>query len=247
VEFSQEVSSEDIRQVLGKFDLERSSIQESDNNQFVIRLPILDDQDSSQVIDALRVQLGSMEVLSNESVGSVVSSELRSKAIIALVIAAVLMLIYITVRFELSFALVAIITQIHDVLITVSIFSLLQLEINMEFIIAILTILAYSINNTIVIFDRIRENISFKEKLTLSELVNKSIKQSLLRSINTSATSIAVLFSLVFFGGETIRLLAIAMIIGFMAGTFSSIFIAGPLWIELKQRWFINDKKRIKS
>ena len=247
VKFSQEVSSEDIREVLSEHNLGRSTIQASENNQFIIRTPILTEQENTQVVNALREKLGDMQILSNESVGSVVSAELQEKAIIALLIATVLMVVYITIRFELSFALSAITALFHDILITLSIFSIFQIEINISFVAAILTIIGYSINDTIVIFDRIRENLEFKQKETLSDLVNKSIHQSLVRSIFTSLTSVAVLLALLIFGGDTTRVFALAMIIGFVSGTYSSIYIASPLWLELKKRWFINDRKKGKK
>lgn len=247
VKFSQEVSSEEVRQVLTEHNLERSTIQGSDNNQFIIRTSVLTEQESSQVINTLRESLGDMVVLSNEGVGTVVSKELKDRAIIALILATVLMVLYITIRFELSFALSAIVALIHDILITLSIFSIMQMEINISFIAAMLTIIGYSINDTIVIFDRIRENQDFRQKETLAELVNKSIQQSLKRSIYTSVTSVAVLLSLLIFGGDTTRVFALAMIIGFTAGTYSSIFIASPVWLELKTRWFINDRGKRKK
>ena len=247
VKFSQEVASEDIREVLSEYNLGRSTIQASENNHFIIRTPILTEQESTQALNALRENLGDMEILSSESVGSVVSAELQEKAIIALLIATILMVVYITIRFELSFALSAIAALFHDILIALSIFSIFQIEINISFVAAILTIIGYSINDTIVIFDRIRENLEFRQKETLSDLVNKSIHQSLVRSIFTSLTSVAVLLALLIFGGDTTRVFALAMIIGFVSGTYSSICIASPLWLELKKRWFINDRKKGKK
>ncbi len=247
VQFSQDVSSEDIREILNEHNLERSTIQASENNQFIIRTPLLTEQESSQVLDTLRENFGDMDILSNEAVGSVVSSELKEKAIIALIIATVLMAIYITVRFQLSYALSAIAALIHDVLVTLSIFSIMQIEINISFVAAILTIIGYSINDTIVIFDRIRENLDLNQKETLAQLVNKSIHQSLTRSIATSVTSIAVLIALLVFGGETTRVFALAMVIGFTSGTYSSLCVASPVWLELKTRWFINDRRKKKK
>ncbi|KUO50633.1 MAG: preprotein translocase subunit SecF [Desulfitibacter sp. BRH_c19] len=247
VQFSQDVSSEDIREVLSEYNLEGSTIQASDNNQFIIRTTVLTEEESSQVLDSFQENFGAMEVLSNEGVGTVVSNELRDKAIIALIVATILMAIYITIRFELSFALSAIIALIHDVLVTLSIFSILQIEINISFVAAILTIIGYSINDTIVIFDRIRENLDFRQKETLLELVNRSIHQSLRRSIYTSATSIGVLLALLIFGGDTTRVFALAMVIGFTSGTYSSLCIASPVWLELKTRWFVNDKRKKKK
>ncbi|MEW6621739.1 MAG: protein translocase subunit SecF [Bacillota bacterium] len=236
--FSQEVGSEDIRQVLADYNLENSIIQDAGNNQFIIRTPIITEAESTNIIDALKDKHGDIVVLSNESVGSVVSSELKDKSLIALAIATLLMVVYITVRFELIFALSAVIALIHDVLITLSVFSLFQIEVNISFVAALLTIIGYSINDTIVIFDKIRENLLYRKKESFVEIVNKGISQSLVRSINTSLTSIVVLLALLFFGGETTKVFALAMTIGFVSGTYSSIFIASPLWLELRDRGF---------
>jgi preprotein translocase subunit SecF len=158
-------------------------------------------------------------------------------------IASILIVIYITVRFQFSFAIAAIIALIHDVLVTLSFFSFTQVELNTSFVAAMLTIIGYSINDTIVVFDRIRENIGFRKKEPLFETVNKSIRQTLTRSINTSLTSIMALIALLLFGGETIKVFALAMLIGFISGTYSSIFIASPLWFEFKNR--LSKPKRV--
>lgn len=242
--FSEEVTSENLREILGEFGLENSYIQETDNNQFIVRTSILSEAESSSVLDALEKQLGEMEILSNEGVGSVISSELKSKAFIALLIATILIVVYITFRFEFSFAIAAIIALLHDILITVGVFSLFQLEVNISFVAAVLTILGYSINDTIVISDRIRENRIIIRKTPLEEIVNRSINQSLLRSINTSLTSIFALLALLIFGGETTKVFALALTIGFVSGTYSSIFIASPIWLELKKLGLGNKSKR---
>ena len=241
LQFSEPVSSESIRQVLAEHQLEGSYIQATENNQFIIRTLTLSEGDSEQLIRDFNTRFGSIEVLSNEVVSSVISSELKEKAFIAVIVASILMLIYIAFRFELSFAVAAIIALLYDMLITLSFFSLLQIEINSSFIAALLTIIGYSINDTIVIFDRIRENLLFKQKETLNNLVNRSINQSIIRSINTSITSIVVLLALLLLGGETTKVFALAMIIGFSSGTYSSIFIASPAWLEIKKRGFGKD------
>ena len=143
---------------------------------------------------------------------------------------------YITWRFEWRFALTGIVALFHDVLVTLAVFSIFQLEVESYFVAAILTIFGYSINNTIVIFDRIRENVVRVKKDALAGVVNQSIKQSLTRTINTSVTTLILLFALVLFGGQTTRIFVLAMIIGIVAGTYSSIFVAPSLWHDLRMK-----------
>ncbi len=244
IQAPENITSEEIRGVLSEYNLERSIIQETEENQFIIRTPVLTNEENTQMLNALHEKIGPIEILSNESVGEVVSAELKNKALIATAIAMVLIIVYITIRFEISFAISAIIALMLDVLVTLSIFSIFQFEIDAYFIAAILTIIGYSINNTIVVFDRIRENMSFKEKIPLSELVNKSTSQSLTRTINTSITTIAVLVALFVFGGETTRIFSGAMIIGLTSGAYTTIFITGSMWIELKNRGFGGNSRK---
>jgi len=182
----------------------------------------------------LEKEIGKLEILRSEKVGPTIGKELRRAGILALLIAIILMVIYITFRFEFKFALAAIGALIHDILVTLSIFSIFQLEINSSFIAAILTIFGYSINDTIVIFDRIRENLKKAKKEELIPLVNKSIKETLARSINTVVTTLFVLLALYFFGGETTKIFVLAMLIGITSGAYSSIFTASPLWVEFR-------------
>ena len=251
VQFNQGIYTEDIRDVLSEYNIAASStiqtVQAGDNNQFIIRIPELSEQDTTQIINSLRYNLGGMELLTRETVGSVVSAELQRSAVIALSIAMLLITIYLAVRFDLSFGLATLVGIIHNVLITLSIFSITQIEINIAFAAAILTVVGYTINDTIVIFDRIRENLGFKEKITLEELANKSVHQTLLRTIYTSGTSVVVLLVLLIFGGEATRYFALAMIIGFISGAYSSTCLVSPVWLELKKRWFTEDKRSKKK
>ncbi|MBJ6362959.1 protein translocase subunit SecF [Paenibacillus sp. GCM10012307] len=165
--------------------------------------------------------------------------ELQFNALLALSLASLGILIYISFRFEWRFALAAIIALVHDAFIVISVFSIFRLEVNLTFIVAVLTIIGYSINDTIVIFDRIRENLRFakiKSPADLAALVNRSIWETLTRSINTVVTVIFGALALYIFGSESIRLFSLAILIGLVAGAYSSIFIASPIWLALRSK-----------
>ena len=144
------------------------------------------------------------------------------------------MIAYIAYRFELQFAIAGVLALFHDIFIVVAVFSIFQLEVDSTFIAALLTIFGYSINAKIVVFDRIRENMGRVKKDRLSGLVNDSIRQSFTRSMNTSISTLLLLLALFFFGGQTTRIFVLAMIIGVVAGTYSSLCIASPIWYEFK-------------
>jgi preprotein translocase subunit SecF len=173
---------------------------------------------------------------SAESVGATIGSELVKNAFLAVFIALVLMLIYISFRFEWTFGLAAVLAIFHDVLIVCGIFSIFQWEVNSAFIAAILTIIGYSVNDTIVIFDRVRENLRMKKKDLLPALLDRSIMQTLNRSVNTVLTVLMPLITLLIFGGATIKIFVLTLLIGFLFGMYSSICVASPLYYEIKQR-----------
>jgi len=168
--------------------------------------------------------------------GPSMGNEIRNKALISILIASIGMLIYITYRFELTFGIAAIIALIHDVLILLAVYSIFRVPINSSFIAAILTIVGYSINDTIVVFDRLRENYKYMKKETYFELSDNSIKQTLARSINTSLTTLLVIGSLYILGVESIKEFALPLVAGIIAGAYSSIFIASPVWALWKSR-----------
>ena len=168
-------------------------------------------------------------ILSMEKVGPKIGAELSGDAVMAIFSALALILLYISVRFEWKYAVGAIAALTHDVLFTLGIFSILDYEVSLAVIAAFLTIVGYSLNDTIVIFDRIRENIKTMKKVTLDEIINKSINQSLSRTIITSLTTFFVVLVLFLGGGEVIHTFAFAMIVGVLVGTYSSIFIASPI------------------
>ncbi|MDK2820162.1 MAG: preprotein translocase subunit SecF [Clostridia bacterium] len=253
VKFHQEVNTEQVRGVLEDIKMGNSSIQESDNNQFIIRTVELDENQVNNVISNLRSKLGDLDVERNDKVGATIGHELTVKGIKAMLIAWVLMVIYITIRFEFLSGIAAIIALIHDILITLGFFAIFRWEIDSTFVAALLTIIGYSINDTIVIFDRIRENFKQRNKETVEETVNRSINQTLVRSLNTSLTTAAALLALMLLGGETTRIFALAMLIGVISGTYSSIFIASPLWVDFRnmarnrRRQSVSGKSRVRN
>jgi SecD/SecF fusion protein len=168
-----------------------------------------------------------------------IARELQTNALLAVAIASIGIIIYVSIRFEWRFAIAAIIALLHTSFIVISVFSIFRLEVNLTFILAILTIIGYSINDTVVIFDRIRENLRFaklKNTDDLMTLVNHSISQTMTRSINTVFTVFIAAFCLLIFGSESIRMFSLAMTIGLVCGAYTSIFIASPLWLVLKNR-----------
>lgn len=234
VKFQQEVAIEDVRAELSKSDLGGSKIQLMDDGSYQIKTPILAQEEQDLLMGKFTESLGELEIVRSELVGPTVGKELVTNGVVSLAIAVCLIVAYISYRFEFKFALAAIIALFHDVLVTVSVFSVFQLEVDSTFIAAVLTIFGYSINDTIVIFDRIRENLYHVKKDQLADMVNHSITQSLSRSINTSLSTLIFLVALFFFGGQTTRIFVLALIIGIASGAYSSIFNASPLWYDFK-------------
>ena len=169
-----------------------------------------------------------------ENVGPKVSAELLKSGVIAISVSLFLMLVYIWIRFEWQFSLGAIIALFHDVIVTLGVFSLLGLEINLSIIAAVLTIVGYSMNDTVVIFDRVRENLRKYSDIKIFELTNISINETLSRTLITSVTTLLALLSIFFFGGEVLKGFSLAMIFGVIFGTYSSIYIANTVLVRLK-------------
>tara|TARA_B100001059_G_C17759963_1_gene542230 strand:+ start:10 stop:897 length:888 start_codon:yes stop_codon:yes gene_type:complete len=181
-----------------------------------------------------------------ENVGPKVSSELLRSGVIAISVALVLMLIYIWIRFEWQFSLGAILALFHDVIVTLGLFSLLGLEINLSIIAAVLTIVGYSMNDTVVIFDRVRENLRKYSDIKIYELTNISINETLSRTLITSVTTLLALLSIFFFGGEILKGFSLAMIFGVIFGTYSSIYIANTVLVRLRvsQKTILKDEEK---
>ncbi|MDW7652234.1 MAG: protein translocase subunit SecD [Bacillota bacterium] len=253
IDVNQQFTLEDARDVLTPLGLEGATLQkvgveglgEGESHELLIKTPELTAAEQDEVFDAFQEKFGLEEghLLRVENVGAIVGGELQRQAFLALLIASVGMILYITLRFEYRFAFTAIAALLHDAIMVLMFFSIFKVEVNGPFIAAILTILGYSINDTIIIFDRIRENLKNRRKEDLGEVVDNSIRQSLRRSINTSVTTLLVLVTIYAFGGITLRPFISALLVGIIFGTYSSIFIASPLWLAWKER----ELKKIKT
>lgn len=190
--------------------------------------------DIGEHISTLLKDTGKFEVRRADVVGPRVGDELRNKGIMAIIVSLVAILIYIAIRFEWRFALAAIISEIHDVVITLGAISLFKIDVNLDTLAAVLTVLGYSLNDTIIIFDRIREGIKTSKKSELAPIINESVSATLSRTVLTSGLTLATVVILYFFGGEMIQGFSLALIVGIVVGTLSSIFVASPtlLWFK---------------
>ncbi len=221
-------------------------------NEFVIRAPLTEDMNIDDVREDLNSRLveafgaDSYEEERAELVGPKIGGELQRKAGMAILFSFILTLIYIAIRFELRFGVAAVIATVHDILITLGFLALFRVEIALPTVAAILTIVGYSLNDTIVVFDRIRENLGKKgaRKRDPVELVNESINETLPRTILTSGTTLVVLVSLLIIGGAVIRDFTLVLILGIVVGTYSSIFVASPALLEIRKRWGDKERKR---
>ncbi|MCW3491277.1 protein translocase subunit SecD [Dethiobacter alkaliphilus] len=240
----QDFTLEEAREVLEPLGLEGATLQqvgatglgEGQAQELLIKAHELTPEEQDAVLAAFQEQYNiTTDDYSVESVGAVVGGELTRQALIALLLASIAMIAYITLRFEYRFALSAIVALLHDALIVLAFFSVFRVEVNGPFIAAILFILGYSINDTIVIFDRVRENLKNRHKDKLTDVVNMSIRSSLRRSIITSLTTLLVLLTMYIFGGVTLQAFISALLVGVFAGTYSSIFIASPVWLSWKE------------
>ncbi|MBU4562742.1 protein translocase subunit SecF, partial [bacterium] len=198
IRFDKSVSTTEVRNVLSEFNLSQSTIQNLSENEFVIRTEKIDSEQRKEILTAFKENLTDLEVLRVETVGPVIGENLKKLAFYALLFAFIGIILYITIRFEFKFSIVSILALFHDCLIVLGIFSLLQKEITISIIAAVLTIVGYSLNNTIVILDRLRENIMFKTREPFDNLIHMSINQSLSRPINTALTTIIPILALYF-------------------------------------------------
>ena len=242
VRFDKSVSTIEVRDILNEFNLSQSTIQNLSENEFVIRTEKIDPERIKGILSALRENLTNLEVLRVETVGPVIGENLKRLASYALLFAFIGIVLYITLRFEFKFSIISILALFHDCLIVLGIFSLMQKEITVSIIAAVLTIIGYSLNNTIVILDRLRENMKLKTREPFDNLINISINQSLSRTINTALTTIIPILAFYFFGGNILSDFALALFIGMVAGTYSSIFIASPLLLEWNRIFKVRQK-----
>ena len=240
--------TEDIRNAFNKLNLNDLSVKKfGKENDYVVKFE-RPDLNEPEFIKGLKVDLD--KYLENynfrrvENVGPKVSAELLQDGVTAIAIALAAMLIYIWFRFEWQFSIGAIIAIFHDVTITLGIFSALSLEINLSIVAAVLTIVGYSMNDTVVIFDRVRENLKKYADIKIFDLTNLSINETLSRTLITSITTLLALLSIFFFGGEILKGFSFAMILGVILGTYSSIFIANPIlvYFRVSQKTLVKDE-----
>ena len=250
LKFERPVAIAEVRTSLAKFGLEGSQIQltgaesgvtEAEN--VMIRTTDMEEEQRKEVMAAIKTDVANYDVLREEKVGATIGGELITNAVLALVVSWALIIAYVAYRFEWRFGVAAVLALVHDILIVLAVFSFTGRQIDSSFIAALLTIVGYSINDTIVIFDRIRENLKlhFRRGGDVVQLVNTSVFQTLTRSLYTVFTVMFTTFALYFFGGETTKDFAFALLVGFGCGCYSSIFIASPLWIVLRK---MGDKKK---
>lgn len=251
LKFDQPVTIQQVRSSLANFGYEGAQIQLSgaqsdvlESNDVMIRTTDMEEEQRKTVMAGLKNDVGNYTVLREEKVGATIGGELITNAVMALVVSWALIIMYVAYRFEWRFGVAAVLALIHDLLIVLTIFSVTGRQVDSSFIAALLTIVGYSINDTIVIFDRIRENLRlhFRRGGDVVKLVNTSIFQTLTRSLYTVFTVMFTTFALYFFGGDTTKDFAFALLVGFGVGCYSSIFIASPLWMMLRN-W--GDKKRL--
>jgi len=244
VKSDKSINISNVRSRLSLLNLGDVQIQNfGSEKNILVRVEALSSENNSSVLSSITNELQAFgEIQRTEVVGPKISSELIQKGILAIISAVGLMLFYIWIRFEWQFSLGTVLALIHDVIITIGIFSFFQIEFNLSIIAALLTIIGYSMNDTVVVYDRIRENLRKYKKQDLYDLINSSINQTLSRTVLTSFTTLLALFSLYIFGGQVIKGFTLAMIIGVFIGTYSSTFIASQLLhvLGVKRDWSKN-------
>lgn len=242
LEFDQPTTVADVRAALASSGYGEAQLQQfGSSSEFLVRIAEFEegggDAIENKVDDAITASYGDgWRIARKEALSPRVGNELQRGALIAIMISFGLTLVYLAFRFEWRFGVAAVIATIHDILITFGFISLMNIEITLTTVAAILTIVGYSLNDTIVIFDRIRENIRKFRKDAYIDLLNRSINETLPRTVLTSGTTVATLFALFLLGGEVIRPFALVLILGVMIGTYSSIFVASPSLLEIENR-----------
>ena len=247
IEVQEGTSSTEIQSVVEAHGFSGARVQESDDNQMLIRMEEMQQgsPEKAELDAALEAQIGSFTELQLQSVGPTLGTEIRNRAGIAILLASIGVLLYIAYAFRKTqnaflYGSCAIIAMLHDVALVVGIFSILgwiaHVEVDALFVTAVLTIIGFSVHDTIVVFDRVRENLVMREGDRFEDIVNYSIVQTIPRSINTSITTLFTLMALYLFGGETIQYFVLALIIGIIAGTYSSIFNAAQILVVWENR-----------
>ena len=253
VKFTEPTSVGEVRDAIGAEGLEGAQIQQfGDSNDYLIRVAEFRETGEGRVSESVTQALdatygdGAWEFARTEAVGPKVGSELKEKALIAILLSFVLTLIYLAFRFEWRFGVAAVVATAHDITLTFGFLSVFNIEITLATVAAILTILGYSLNDTIVVFDRIRENLKKRRKDSYEDIINSSINETLPRTVLTSGTTLMTLLALFFLGGAVIRPFALVLILGVVIGTYSSIFVASPVLLEL-ETFSKNREKRLSA
>ena len=244
VRFSVPVDESALRSAVTSMGVEIKNIsrgERTDEPFYKVTLVSIADYIETTLRDKLAPSVSERIVQRIEFVGPQVGAELRNQGILAVIYSLVFILLYIAVRFDFNFAPGAIVALVHDVLITLGVFAVFQIEFNLPVIAALLAIVGYSLNDTIVVYDRIRENIPLRRGLKLHDLVNVSLNQTLSRTVLTSGTTLLVVIALLVLGGPMIRAFSIALFVGVIVGTYSSIAIASPVYIALRERAMAKD------
>lgn len=244
VTFTQPTTVADLRSAMAEFGLEGAQIQQfGASNDYLIRVPQFEQESGESVEKSMRVALtqaygsdGEAWTSRTDAVGPRVGKELQRGALLAILISFALTLVYLAFRFEWRFGVAAIVATIHDILIALGFISLFNIEITLTTVAAILTIVGYSLNDTIVVFDRVRENIRKYRKDAYISLLNRSVNETLPRTVLTSGTTTMTLLALFVLGGQVIRPFAFVLILGVVIGTYSSIFVASPVLLEIENR-----------
>ena len=235
IRFNQKVELNDIRKAFEQNNIKDISIQNfGSDKDIILRIKDFSGQNvSSNLIDTIKSIINiydpNYQIRRSEFVGPVISSELLYQGVIALLVAFFAILIYISLRFNFSFGIGAILALIHDIILTFGFYSMFQIEFNLTSIAALLTIIGYSINDSVVIYDRIRENMRRYKSKSISEILNTSINENIIRTILTSFTTLLAIISLVLFGGTVLKSFSLGVLFGVIIGTYSSIFIAAPI------------------
>jgi preprotein translocase subunit SecF len=234
VKFTQPVSIADIRQALETTDTANTTVQDfgQGGNEFLIRMPMAESESlPAQIQQGLAGKFGeqAFEIRRVETVGPKVGTDLRRKALLAVLFSTVMMGVYISFRFEPRFGVGAAVALIHDVLITAGALSLMNMEFDLTVVAALLTVVGFSVNDTVIVCDRIRENMRKLRRESLAGIINRSINETLSRTIITTGTAVLVIIALFFLGGDVIHAFAFALLVGFTIGTYSSIYVASPI------------------
>ena len=244
VRFAQQTDANAVRQELAALDLRDLTVQDFgvQGREFLLRFEIEQGEQMSSISETLKELFGAtrdeggFEILSVESVGPKVGADLRRQGFLAVLAATIFMGIYITMRFETSFGLGAVIALIHDVLITMGALMLSQYTFDLTTLAALLTVIGFSVHDTIIVSDRVRENLQRMKRASLAKVINQSINDTLSRTLLTTGTALFVLFALLFLGGEGLEPFAFTLLVGFITGTYSSIYIAAPVVLFWSER-----------